>query len=315
MADQDRPPIFEPYSIRQRRAERQGQPVVFVYDPIPDAFIHQVISVFADVIGSRIGGGVVSGMITYSPESVWREINRVIAVEAGIATLAQGDMPNRQKLTAYLTSATTSTDAKLDAIELAVRALAESALRWRNVGEGPRGRLPFQAAIDQINTRFFQHDLGYQFIEGRLTRVDAQLLHAEVVLPALAHLHEAGFEGALDEFMRAHQHYRHGEHQDTVVDANNAFESTMKVICERQEIALTGRENASQLVRKLAENEVIPQYLEPSLQGLSTLRNNAGGHGQGMAIVEVPAHLAGYSLYLAATHIQFLMNSWQAARR
>ena len=33
--------------------------------------------------------------------------------------------------------------------------------------------------------------------------------------------------------MRAHGHYRSGEMKDAVIDANNAFESTLKAVCKQ----------------------------------------------------------------------------------
>ena len=36
------------------------------------------------------------------------------------------------------------------------------------------------------------------------------------------------------EFLKAHAHYRSGEMKDAITDANNAFESTLKTICDQR---------------------------------------------------------------------------------
>jgi hypothetical protein len=50
------------------------------------------------------------------------------------------------------------------------------------------------------------------------------------VKPALSLLHDAGFDGPADEFMKGFEHYRHGRNKEAVAEALKAFESTMKAI-------------------------------------------------------------------------------------
>ncbi|NJL59598.1 MAG: hypothetical protein HC887_08105 [Desulfobacteraceae bacterium] len=40
-------------------------------------------------------------------------------------------------------------------------------------------------AIDELNSRFKEHGVGYQYESGELIRVDSQFLHAEAVKPTL----------------------------------------------------------------------------------------------------------------------------------
>lgn len=81
-------------------------------------------------------------------------------------------------------------------------------------------------AIAELNGRFQEHRVGYRSENGRIVRIDSELLHAEVTQPALRLLNDEGFEGALDEFLSAHDHHRKGETKDANVDAMNALEST-----------------------------------------------------------------------------------------
>ena len=87
-------------------------------------------------------------------------------------------------------------------------------------------------AIKELNFRFRDAGIGYQFESGKIIRLDSELLHDEVVRPALRLLRDPRFSGPEGEFLAAHAHYRAGEYKDCVTDALNAFESTMKAICD-----------------------------------------------------------------------------------
>ena len=63
-------------------------------------------------------------------------------------------------------------------------------------------RVAADAAIDELNERFRRAGVGYQFEGGQIIRVDSELVHREVVRPVLRYLHERGFEGTRDEFLR-----------------------------------------------------------------------------------------------------------------
>jgi len=93
-------------------------------------------------------------------------------------------------------------------------------------------RMEPEEAIEELNCRFKEHGVGYQFEGGEIVRVDSQCIHTEVVKPAVSLLNTAGFDGALEEFLDAHKHYRKGEMKEAMSDALNAFESVMKAICD-----------------------------------------------------------------------------------
>src|SRR6185312_5058603 len=58
-------------------------------------------------------------------------------------------------------------------------------------------------AIEELNGRFKEHSVGYQFIDGEIIRVDSELVHAEVVKPALRLLNQKNYAGAQQEFLKA----------------------------------------------------------------------------------------------------------------
>lgn len=40
-------------------------------------------------------------------------------------------------------------------------------------------------AIEELNHRFKEHGIGFQFIENEIIRIDSELIHEEAVKPAL----------------------------------------------------------------------------------------------------------------------------------
>jgi hypothetical protein len=100
--------------------------------------------------------------------------------------------------------------------------------------DNARIRVSADDAIEELNQRFRELGVGFQYADGKIIRVDSEFLHSEAVKPALALLDEAGFTGLADEFIRGIDHFRKGEKKDAVADALNAFESTMKAICDAQ---------------------------------------------------------------------------------
>jgi hypothetical protein len=59
----------------------------------------------------------------------------------------------------------------------------------------------FDGAISELNARFREHGIGYQFESGEIIRVDSQLIHAEVVKPALSLLTAPEYEGPTMNFL------------------------------------------------------------------------------------------------------------------
>ena len=145
-------------------------------------------------------------------------------------------------------------------------------------------------------------------------RVDSELIHYEVTRPAVRYLNQRGFEGPRDEFLKAHAHYRSGEMKDAITDANNAFESTLKTICDQRLWEYSPGVRASDLLKIVRANGLLPSYLDTSFDqlvgtlksGLPKVRNEEGSHGQGPTPRETPEYVAAYALHLAAAKILFL---------
>ena len=181
-------------------------------------------------------------------------------------------------------------------------------------------------AIEELNQRFLEHSIGYQYQSGQIISFESQYIHKEAVEPAIALLHDANFTGPLPEFLEAHAHYRKGEIKDAITDAGNAFESTMKAICNaRGWVYDEARSTAGALIGILFANQLIPREMQSYFtalrstleSGVPTVRNpgGRGAHGQGITPVEVPNYVAAYCLNLTASNIVLMMEAHNSVTR
>jgi hypothetical protein len=171
-------------------------------------------------------------------------------------------------------------------------------------------------AIEELNVRFLEHSLGYQYVDGIVVRLDSQFAHSEIVKPALSLLNDAGFDGPADEFMHAFDHHRKGGNsKEAIAEALKAFESTMKSICATRNWTHPPNATAKPLMDILFQNGLVPSEMESHFaglrsameSGLPTLANRTSRHGQGATPIEIPPHYAAYALHLVASNIVFLI--------
>ena len=175
-------------------------------------------------------------------------------------------------------------------------------------------RRQYEEAIDELNQRFREHGVGYQYESGQMIRVDSQLIHSEAVQPALRMLADPMYEGANAEFLSAHKHYRAKDYKECMNDCLKAFESCIKSICDARGWAHNAGDTANRLIGIVFDHELIPTFMKSHLSslrntlpsGVPTVRNRLSGHGQGSKKVDVPEHIAGYVLNLTASNILLL---------
>ena len=252
-----------------------------------------------------------------------REIHKILLKEKGLSYLFKEKVNPKDDCLRAITSASTDLDDWLDVVEFCFFCI-DCMRKWPQDSPGNRGIEQDPGdAINELNVRFRQAGFGYQFEAGKIVRVDSQLLHSEVTKPALILLGDPRFKGAQEEFLSAHAHYRAGEHEDAILDANRAFESVMKTICDIRGWDYPKGGRASDLITVIRVNGLLPKYLDQSFDqliatlksGLPKVRNEAGGHGQGATPRETPGYVAGYALNLAAASILFLVEALKETER
>lgn len=310
--------IWETFSKRQKRLEQAGLQDVYQYDVLPEAFRVQVILIWRSAIGKFSAlGNYSSGSPT---NKHWAFIHDTLARELGRFILSDRPADPSEMCQQYLLSA--NTNGALDIIELSFRVIDHDVRKLHPLAlQAAQITQTADKAIEELNHRFREHGIGYQYVEGKIVRVDSEFVHADIVKPALSLLHEEGFDGPAEEFINAFDHYRHDRYKEAVAEASKSFESTMKAICKARSWKVAANATAIPLIDALLKNGLIPPQLESHFSGLRsamesglpTLGNSTSRHGQGPDPVSIPPHFASYALHLCASNIVFLVQAHKSA--
>lgn len=299
-------PVVDIFSKRQRRA--RGEPAdVYIYDGLPQPLRVQIVQILRRAIGE-------AGPHCPSANSVYQYVHDTLAEEYGLFELGGGRRVDAAVVHHFLQES--DTERALDVVELAFQMVHlvgrdEGYRRFASPVVSP------DDVIQELNDRFHEHGVGYQFESGELIRIDSQLLHREVVRPALGFLRDPMFEGANIEYLRAHEHYRHGRNEEALADALKSFESVMKVICHKREWPFSETDTARKLVDVCFSHNLVPDYLQSQFSalrsslesGVPTVRNKESAHGQGTDIRAAPEYLAAYLLHLTGANILLLVQA------
>ena len=281
-------PVYDLFSKRQKRL-RGDVPDVYVYDDIPVSLRVQIVHIWSEAIGDEIGAYIT--------------IAGILRKEYGCFQLSETEYPSSDyKELVGLVLNEEDVERVLDAVELS--------FRYINNGK----KQIADDAVKELNVRFREHGVGFQFLGGEIVRVDSEYVHSEATKPAIRLLREKHYTGAQQEFLNAHQHYRKGETKEALNDCLKAFESVMKAICDKRGWSYPRDATARALVDICLTNELIPSFWQSQYSALRTLlesgvptaRNKLSGHGQGTEPVEVPGHIAAYMLHMTASAIVFL---------
>lgn len=302
--------VYDIYSKRQKRLRGEVTDI-YQYDSITDKFKVQFMHIINDTIGECPTHFNVehNNFQKTLPYQYYGEVCRILRAEYGVFSLQHNSKSFKEELFNYL-SATNDADKCLDVIELLSRCVI-------SIAKDDKYNFDYDVSetIKEINVRFRENGIGYQFENTEIIRVDSQFIHAEVVKPVLILLSSAvEYSGALDEFLSAHEHYRHDNFKECLNDCLKSFESLMKAIHDKNNWQYGKTDTASKLINSCLEKQLVPPYLQgqfTSLKtmletGIPTIRNKISGHGQGTVITNVPRELVSYMLHLTATNLLYL---------
>jgi len=297
------------YSKREQDKSRGDSPVLYKYDSLPQPFRVQVCNILRLAMGTYEARDI-SGYLVDDSRS-WEQMYNMFTDELGTWKLIDRTLRVDVECVAY--PCQKSVTETLDAIDFFFGYVMTKTIHY-GTHYSPKD------AIDDLNARFKDHELGYQFLGDGLVRLDSEYLYIEAAEPAVGLLYEQGFDAPLKEFMSAHRHYLHAQHKECMNDAFNSFESTMKCILSELGIVYAAMDTAKPLLQKLlGPNGTLPSYLENSfnnlvalMEGEITMRNRETGHGQGTKTSELPAHYARYMLNVTATNIVFMVDAYKA---
>src|SRR5262245_14292220 len=305
--------ITDLFSKRQKRLRGEA-PDVFVYDMIPQELRVQIVHILRDALGDEQEYQY-GDMVTRA----YATIVTLLCREYGLFDLRDSkDYGDRNYLSELFNFILREVDVErvLDAVELAFQVISAESRRW-DYRHHEYAAEEADGAVAELNARFQQHGVGYRFEANEIIRIDSELLHSEVVKPALSFLHAPPFKAAQDEFLLAYEHYRHGRSKEALAECLKSLESTMKVIAAKRDWQHDANATAKRLLDLMIEKELVPQFWAQHFSGLRamlesgvpTVRNRLGGHGQGTEIVVVPNHLVAFALHQTAAAIVFLVSA------
>jgi hypothetical protein len=288
---------------KRRKRELGDMPDVYQYDTIPVPLRVQIVHMWRDAQGE---------VAHYAGRQIYRLAHGELCKEWGVFQLSADREPGVQLINYFLKANTLES---LDIIQLTFQLIdgyiRSDRMHFHDAVLGP------DDAISDLNARFKEHGVGYEYSGGRLIRIDSQLLHAEVVRPALSLLREKVFRAANDEFLNAHAHYRAGRYDAALNEALKAFESTLKIICAQKKWAYSQNDTAKRLLEIVFQRGLLDSFLQSHFSafrttleaGVPTLRNKLSGHGKGEADHSVPPHVVAYALHLTAANILMLVSA------
>lgn len=306
-------------SFSERERERLGQvPDVFTYGQVPSPLRVQIEKIWQRFFGSNNAKGP-----SYTINPGWQTFRREAEEMLGVHNLNPKTGSDDFAVTEYF-RVVANDEAALDLIHLfAIVATRIEGRYGRQMSFNGSGTAV--VAIGEINSRLRQHGLGYEIVAAKgaepyLIKKDSEHLHQEVVIPALRLLQDHAFAGASDEYRIAHRHHLEGSYRDCITNCENAFESTMKTICNRRNWIYQPDDRAKGLIKACLDNGLLPGFLESHLSTIRTglgdggpvVRNRMGSHGQGEEVKEVPEMFSAYMLHETAVNIVLLVEAFKA---
>lgn len=298
--------LFELFSKRRKR-ESGGYSDVYQYKDIPNQFRVQIVHMIQEAFASE--GKYFSG----EAKETIQDINNVLCREYGVFKLAGRHDENFNELSNFILQ-TEDYEKVLDAIELVFRYIDKEIRRnphnynrWLNV----------DSLISELNNRFKESTIGYQYESGEIIRVDSEFIHSEAVKPVLSLLNTNKYSAVNEEFLTAHEHYRHSRYEESATECLKSLESLLKTICTNRNWSYESKDTVKRLINIVLNEGLVPSFMQTQLNmvqallesGIPTIRNKLAGHGQGPNTRDMPEYVASYALHLTATTLLFLANA------
>jgi hypothetical protein len=298
--------VLDLFHKRAERARTGGQPDVYHYDDLPAPLRRQIVMIAQAAVGPW-------GTPDWRAQNayVWEALDEALRREFGVFSLTQDRDPDARVLNFLLVA---PTEHALSVIEVIFRVIDRSGddLKcWQRHEEG-HAQDPAEA-VEELNIRFREHGVGYQYVSGNLVRLDDEFTHQEVVRPALALLGDPMFAAADEHFRSAHQHYRRAEHSQAMAEALKALESSLKAIFDSRGWAYDPKATVKPLLDVAFSHGLLPASQQSYMAGVraqleSGLPSTANPNRHGQAAVSVPpAYLVRFALQQAASSITLLV--------
>lgn len=315
-------PSFKQFVKRIDKSQSVVKQELYQYDNLPQTFKVQAVHILREVVGDFLTSFHPYQYSSSGPVSnqIWEAAWKTLVKEFGRFYLGK-DNTDHQETQIFNHLLNCDTQQALFIIETVLA----TAKRFTspNPYDPEFGRnVTLEEGIRELNQRFEENAIGYEYISGALIRKDTQFIHNEVVKPTITLLNDVGFSGPMEEFLGAFKFYRQDDKKQAIAEASKAFESTMKAICSKKHWAYDPHATAVPLIKVLIDNGLIPKELLShftSLQallqnGLPTLSNKTSRHGQGIEPNEIERYIVEYALSLCASNILFLIKAYKLSK-
>lgn len=303
--------IIDLFSKRQKKL-RGEVPDIYLYDNIPETLRVQIIHIWQDSLGNDINYHSYDKNV----KEAYKFIVDTLCREYGLFYLPSHNKYNDrmylEELANYLLNEK-NIEKIIDIIELSFKVINNFTRDYDYLNRSNGSKLA-DDAIDELNYRFKEHGIGFQFVENEIIKIDSELLHSEAVKPVLKLLNQKNYKGAQEEFLSAYEHYRHGKNKESLNDCLKAFESTMKAICDKHKWQYKSGDTAKTLIQICFDKGLIPAFWQAQFTSLRSMlessiptgRNKLSGHGQGTEPISIPNYLVAYMLHMTASTLVFL---------
>lgn len=302
--------IFDLYSKRQKRLNGE-MPDIYTYDEIPEKLRIQIVHIISESIGDST-----SRVYDY-PTEAYESIHRTLCKEYGVLKLpTQFQVDTTKNRVLRFIQDVKTVDKVLDVIEVAFWYNKENiAPYYSDYKSKLNVKLSLEEAIEELNERFKENGVGYSYESGQIIRIDSTYVHAEITKPTLSLLSNKKFKGANEEYLNAHEHYRHGRNKECLTECLKSFESTLKTIADEKGWSYNKSDTSKKLIQVCFDNELIPKYHQNQFtsfqslmeSGISTIRNKVAAHGQGNVQQGADDELTRYGLNITGSNIIYLI--------
>lgn len=283
---------------------------VYTYDALPEKLRVQLVYIIEDAVNNLI----------HEPNA-YKEMVEILCRENGQFSLVSnspkmyGSRSYGREMHEFVLSEK-DVFKVLDAVELALRYSLINIDSFQ-ISQDDRRRQKVDDLIVELNERFREHDVGYQFEGNSMVRVDSQFAHAIAIKPAINLIQKKEYENVNKEFMAAFEHFRHGQNASAMNECLKAYESAMKIICRKNNWSHSASATASTLIDVCINNGLVPVYWLAHFEGLKSVlkssiltpRNKESAHGSGLEIKDIPDYLVSYMINTTASTILFLISA------
>jgi hypothetical protein len=166
-----------------------------------------------------------------------------------------------------------------------------------------------EALRQKVNQIFELHGCPWRISDGEFFKLDVDFVGARLAATAHDALAANQFAGATNEYAKARQYLGTGDVREAIFFAGHSFESVMKVLTKLEHA------NGDKLIKELGAQGLfddLPEsvrngFMDQVLKALPFLRNKLGGHGQGVAVVDIPPVYGALAIQIAAAFQNFLI--------